>query len=68
MVNEIRTGGPRGFNKGRNSEFPVDARVRQTPEEGRSSYRLKTCVTMKTVVRKPLMIKIIKLRLRNSDS
>ena len=40
MANGIRTGDPRGFNKGRSSKFRVG---RQTPEEGRSSYRPKRC-------------------------
>ena len=37
MANGIRTGDPRGFNKGRNS------RVRQTPEEGQRTYQPKRC-------------------------
>ena len=41
MDNEIRTGDPRGFNKGRSSKFHVYSRVRQTPEEGRKTYRPK---------------------------
>ena len=43
MANGIRTGDPRGFNKGRSSKFRVGCRVRQTPEEGRRTYRLKRC-------------------------
>ena len=39
MVNGIRTDDPRGFNKGRGSKFRVGSRVRQTPEEGRGTYR-----------------------------
>ena len=35
MANGIRTGDPRGFNKGRSSKFREGSRVRQTPEEGR---------------------------------
>ena len=35
MANWIRTGDPRGFDKG--------SRVRQTPEEGRRIYRPKHC-------------------------
>ena len=67
IANGIRTGDPRGFNKGRSSKF----RVRKTPEEGRRTYRLKrleTTIKMKTIVRKPLMIKIIQLCLRNLDN
>ena len=43
MVNGIRTDYPRGFNKGRSSKFCVGSRVRQTPEEGRRTYRRKRC-------------------------
>ena len=41
MANGIRTGDPRGFNKGRSSKFRVGSRVRQTPEEGRRTYQPK---------------------------
>ena len=37
MANWIRTGDPRGFNKGERS------RVWQTSEEGRKTYRPKRC-------------------------
>ena len=43
MANGIRTGNPRGFNKGHSSKFPVSSQVRQTPEEGRRTYRPKHC-------------------------
>ena len=43
MANGIRTGDPRGFNKGRSSKFREGSRVRQTPEEGRRTYRMKRC-------------------------
>ena len=43
MANGIRTGEPRGFNKGRSSKFREGSRVRQTPEEGRRTYRPKRC-------------------------
>ena len=43
MVDGIRTGDPRGFNKGRILKFRVGSRVRQTPEEGRRTYRPKRC-------------------------
>ena len=43
MANGIRTGDPRGFNKGRNLKFHEGSRVRQTPEEGRWTYRPKRC-------------------------
>ena len=39
MANGIRTGDPRGFNKERSSMFRERSRVRQTPEEGRRTYR-----------------------------
>ena len=39
----IRTGDPRGFNKGRSSKFREGSWVRQTPEEGRRIYRPKRC-------------------------
>ena len=41
MANGIRTGDPHGFNKGRSSKFCVGFRVRQTPKEGRRTYRPK---------------------------
>ena len=43
MVNGIRTGYPRGFNKGRSSKLHEGSWVRQTPEEGRRTYRPKCC-------------------------
>ena len=43
MANGIRTDDPRGFNKGRSSKFFEGSRVRQTPEEGRRTYRPKRC-------------------------
>ena len=43
MANGIRTGDPCGFNKGRSSKFREGSRVRQTPEEGWSTYRPKRC-------------------------
>ena len=41
MANGIRTGDPRGFNKGRSSKFREGSRIRQTREEGRRTYRPK---------------------------
>ena len=41
MANGIRTRNPRGFNKGGISKFYVGPRVRQAPEEGQQTYRLK---------------------------
>ena len=43
MANGIRTDDPRGFNKGCTSKFREGSRVRQTPEEGRRTYRPKRC-------------------------
>ena len=43
MANGIRTGDPRGYNKRRSSKFREGTRVRQTPEEGRRTYRPKRC-------------------------
>ena len=43
MADGIRTDDPRGFSKGRSSKFSEGFRVRQTPEEGRRTYRLKHC-------------------------
>ena len=41
MANGIRTGDPRGFNKGCSSKFRECSRVQQTPEEGQTTYRPK---------------------------
>ena len=41
MANGIRTGDPRGFNKGHSLKLSEGSRVRQTPEEGRRTYLLK---------------------------
>ncbi len=70
MANGIRTGDPHGFNKGRSSKFCEGSRVRQTPKEGRNTYRPKRCGNNNEdeKCRKPLKIKIIKLRLRNLDN
>ena len=35
MANRIKTGNPRGFNKGCSLKFHEGSRVWQTPEEGR---------------------------------
>ena len=43
MANGIRTGDPRGFNKGRSSKFREGSQVRQTPEEGQRTYQPKHC-------------------------
>ena len=41
MANGIRTGDPCGFNEGHSSKFREGSQVRQTPEEGRRTYRPK---------------------------
>ena len=43
MANRIRTGDTCGFNKERSLKFCEGSRVRQTPEEGRRTYRPKRC-------------------------
>ena len=43
MANGIRTDDPYGFNKERSSKFREGSRVRQTLEEGRTTYRPKRC-------------------------
>ena len=43
MVNGIRTGNIRRFNKGRSMKVCVGSQVRQIPEEGRRTYWLKRC-------------------------
>ena len=43
MANGIRTGNPRGLNKGRSLKFRVGSRVRQRPEEGWRTYWPKRC-------------------------
>ena len=39
MANRIGTGDPSSFNKGNSLKFHEGFRVRQTPEEGRRTYR-----------------------------
>ena len=41
MVNGFRISDSRGLNKERGSKFRVGSRIRQTPAEGRRTYRLK---------------------------
>ena len=60
MANWIRTGDPRGFNKGCRSKFCEGSRVRQTPGEGGHIDR-KVVEMIKTLVRKPFMIKTSKI-------
>ena len=43
MANRIRTGEPRGFNKGRSSKYREGSRVQQTSKESRRTYRPEHC-------------------------
>ena len=43
MANGMRTGNPRGFNKGHSSKFREGSCVRQTHEEGQRTYQTKHC-------------------------
>ena len=68
LVPGIRKGDLCGFSKGRSSKFHVSSRVRQTTEEGRRAYLSKRCgYNNKDGYNssKTIMIKIIKLCLRN---
>ena len=70
MANGIRTGDPLDSIKDvAQSSVKVPEFDKHLKKAGRQ-YQTKRCgytIKMKTIVRKPLMIKIIKLRLRNSD-
>ena len=71
MANGIRTGNPRGFNKGCSLKFlKVCEFDKHLKKAGGHIVRntMKIIIKMKTIVQKPLMIKIIKLRLRNLDN
>ena len=56
MANRIRPGDPHGFNKGRSSRGHIGRNIGEIT------------IKIKTIVQKPLMIKIINLRLRNLDN
>ena len=43
MANGIKTGDPRGFNKGCSLKFCEGSKVQQKSEEGRRTYRPKRC-------------------------
>ena len=61
MAYGIRTGDPRGFNKGRSSKICVASQVRQTPEKAGGPIDrnvVEITMMMKTTVRKPSTIKI----------
>ena len=62
MANRIRTGHPRGFNKGHSSKFREGSRVRHHLKKagGHIGWNVvEITIKMKTIVRKPLMIKIV---------
>ena len=63
MINRIRTG-----NKAHSSKFRVESELdKHSKENGGHISRNVVEITMKTIIRKPLMIKIIKLRNLNED-
>ena len=68
MANGIRTGDPRGFNNEHSSKFRDGSRVRQKAGGHIGRNVVEIIIKMKTIVQKPLMIKIMKLRLRNLDN
>ena len=69
MANEIRTGDPRGFNK-----VWISVKVPKFDKHlkkagGHIGWNIvEITIKMKTIVQKPLMIKINKLRLINLDN
>ena len=68
MANGIRTGEPRRFNNGRSSKFREGSEFDKHLEKtGGYIDRnvVEITIKMKSIVQKPLMIKIAKLRLRN---
>ena len=69
MAYGIRTVDPSGFNKGRSS-VKVPEFDKHLKKAGGYIDRnfVEITIKMKTIVRKPLMIKIIKSRLRNLDN
>ena len=68
MANGIRTGDPRGFNKESSVKVPeLEKHLKKAVGHiGRNVVEIT--IKRKTIVRKPLMIKINKLRLRNLDN
>ena len=60
MVKWIRTGDPRGFNKGRSSKFREGFRVKKKhlkKDGGHIDWNVvEITIKMKTIVRKPLVI------------
>ena len=69
MANEIRTGDPHGFNKVQSSvKVPEFDKHLKKDRVYIDRNDVEITVKMKTMVWKPLMIKIIKIRLRNFDN
>ena len=56
MANGIRTDDPSGYNKGRSSKFREGSRVRKAGGHIGGNV-VEITIKMKTIVRKPLMIK-----------
>ena len=53
MADGIRTGDSHGLNKKHSSKFREGYRVRQTPKEGRRTYRLKRSGNIKIKTNTP---------------
>ena len=74
MFTGIRARGLSGLNKGRGSKFRVGSRLdkkKKKTEKGwwtYGDYIVIIAIKMQTMFRKLRMIKILKLRLRNSDN
>ena len=59
-ANGIRTGDPRGFNKGRSSKFSIDSRIRQRKAGGHIGGNVvKVAIKTKTIVQKLFMAKMV---------
>ena len=68
MANGIRTDDPNGFNEGHCSVKVPEFNKHQKKAGGHISRNVVEIIKIKTIVRKPLMIKFIKLHLRNLDN
>ena len=61
MANRIRTGDPSGFNKGHSLKFRVGSKFDKHPKKAGGHIGqnvVEIMVKMKTIVRKPLIIRI----------
>ena len=70
MADRIRTGDPRGFNKGRSLKFREGSWFDKNLKKAGGHIErnvVEITMKMKTIVWKPLLIKITKIRLRNLD-